>query len=271
MRNPLKSYPQLCRLILGAILIPGTMIGSGIISIPIPHFNQYFPFLGPLLVILATALLYRTEGKTLSALGLDIRPRNLLFLPLGLVLGIVCFAIGAYATTVITHFRYHLNPTVIVPSVAKLLYNVLPAAAVQELTARGYCFKKLIEMTGQPLAIIITGLVFIAMHDVFGGDIFNGIFYALTLFLGHLWLSAGLLKSATIYLPIGLHWGNNFATQTLFTHDASPTTILYTTDPPLTGLGWPSFVGIFLLANIGFLAATAVLLRYRTRSPQSSQ
>jgi len=62
MKNPLRTYPNLSRLILGAILIAVALIGSGFIHLP-------FVPAGLLLVVLVTWLMFRTERKNFNSLG----------------------------------------------------------------------------------------------------------------------------------------------------------------------------------------------------------
>src|SRR5438132_10319981 len=102
MKRLYQTYPNISRLILGALLIGLALVLSGFINIPIPHFGEYFPFVGTTLVVVATWFMFYTENKNLSELGFDLKRRNLLFLPFGLVLGIVAFVTGFYARTFIT-------------------------------------------------------------------------------------------------------------------------------------------------------------------------
>ncbi len=261
MRKLFQTYPNISRLIAGALLIGLALIASGFIKIPIP----YFPF-GVTCVVVATWLMYRTEHKNLSELGLTLTKRNLLFLPLGLLLGIVAFVFGFQLTTYITGQRWNLNHNIQYSAILGQLYWVLPAAAVQEFIARGYCFKKLIEMSNPKTGIIVFGLLSIAMHDFWNGNVFNILIYAATLFIGHLWLSEALLKSGTMYFSIGLHWGNNFANGTLFTDGQREGSIFFTTNPPVGHpFSWSSVILVFLAANMGFTIMTYITWKWKSK------
>lgn len=54
-------------------------------------------YLAPCLLLFITWLLYRGEGKNLSELGLTFNKRNLSFLPLGLIIGIMVYGVGMLA------------------------------------------------------------------------------------------------------------------------------------------------------------------------------
>lgn len=241
------------------------LILSGLVKIPIPRFRDYFPFLGTTLIVTATWIMYHTENKNLSELGFDLKKRNLSFLPIGLILGIIAFVFGFHLTTYITGEKWNLNRNIQYANILRQLYWILPTAVVQEFLVRGYCFKKLIEMSNQTVGIVVFGLVFIAMHDFWNGNLFNIILYSLTLFLGHLLFSEALLRSGTIYFSIGLHWGNNLANGVLFTDGQRDTSLLFTTNQLTGSIGWTTYVLIFLAANMGFLLLTYIIWKWRPR------
>lgn len=263
MRKLFSTHPNISRLILGALLIALALLISGLINIP--HSRKYFPFTGTILVVTATWLMYRTENKNLSALGFDFEKHNLLFLPIGLLLGIAAFVTGFYFRTFITGEQWNINDSINFQSIFQHLYWVLPTAAVQEFIVRGYCFKKIIEMSNQTTAIIICGLLFISMHNFWGGNIIQSLAFALVLFIGHLMFCAALLKSGTIYFAIGLHWGNNLANSNLFTEGRRDTSLLFTTNPHANNMGWTQFGLLLLLANIGFIILTLVIWKWKSK------
>lgn len=269
MRKIFKTYPNFFQLLFGALLIGTALILSGLV--PKLKFLDYFPFVGLILISFATWIAYRTENKTLSALGYDLQLYNLRFLPFGLLLGLLAFAVGFYLKIFLTGEKIHLNSKVNFYAILTQAYWVLPTVAVQEFICRGYCFKKLIEISNVTIANLIVGLVFISMHDVLGLNFVSALTYSLFLFFGHLVHSTALLKSGTIYFPIGVHWGNNLASLFLFTDKQNSTSILFTTrsavenagqhDTPLWGLA------LYLLVfNIGFIFLTLIVWKWPTKA-----
>jgi membrane protease YdiL (CAAX protease family) len=264
MKKLFQTYPNISRLILGALLILLALILSGFIP-NIPHLGEYFPFVGNILVVTATWFMYHTENQNLSALGFDLKKRNILFLPIGLILGIIAFVAGFYFRTFITGEQWNINYNINYKSVLQQLYWVLPTAAVQEFIVRGYCFKKIIEMSNQTIGIIMCGLLFISMHEFWNGNIVQIIAFAATLFIGHLMFSAALLKSKTIYFAIGLHWGNNIANSNLFTEGRKDTSIIFTTNQHANNMNWTQFGLLFLSANIGFIILTLIIWKWKPK------
>ena len=269
MRRILQTYPNFLRLLFGAILIVTALVLSGLV--PKVRLIAYFPFVGLILICFATWVAYCTEDKNLSALGFDLRKHNLRFLPFGLLLGLVAFAIGFCLKIFLTGEKLHLNNKVSFSAILMQAYWVFPTAAVQEFICRGYCFKKLIEMSNVTIANLIMGLVFVSMHNVFGLNLVSALTYTLFLFLGHLVHSTALLKSGTIYFPIGIHWGNNLASLFLFTDRQDGTTILFTTRSVLQNSGqqegplWG--LALYLLVfNIGFILLTLIVWKWRTKA-----
>jgi len=263
MTKVFLTYPNISRLILGAVLIALALVISGLINIP--HSGEYFPFIGTILVVIATWFMYRTENKNLSALGFDFKKRNIMFLPIGLMVGIVAFVTGFYLRTFITGEKWNINYSLDYQQILQNLYWVLPTVAVQEFIVRGYCFTKIIDMSNQTIAIIICGLLFISMHNIWNGNIIQMLAFAAVLFIGHLLFCVALLKSRTIYFAIGLHWGNNLANSNLFTEGRKDTSIIFTTNLHANNMGWTQFWLLLLLANIGFIILTIVIWKWKIK------
>lgn len=262
MRKLFQAYPNISRLILGALLIGLSLIISGFINIA--HLGEYFPFVGTTLVVIATWFMYRTENKNLSELGFDLKKRNLLFLPVGLILGILSFLIDFYAGVLVRGGQWHINHNINYSTLLLHLYWVLPTTAVQQFIVTGYCFKKTIEMSNRTVAIIVFGLLFIAMHDFWNGNIVEILFYTSCIFIGYLLFSTALLKSGTIYFAIGIHWGNNFANSNLFTAGQRDTSLLFTSNQHTGVMSWTQISLLFLSLNIGALILTFIIWKWKT-------
>lgn len=253
MNNPLRAYPNLSRLILGTVLLAAALIGSGFIHLP-------FVPAGLLLVILVTWLMFRTENKNLGALGFNLQPKNLLLIPVGLLLGIGLFLLSFYVATFVVGGSIVRNTDVDTAALLKQLWQVLPTTAVQDFIIVGYCYYKLIQLTNKKIATLVFGLLFISLHDVWNGSFANAIFYALSLLLGYLLFSTALLRSGSIWLPIGIHWGNNFANSCLLTYGRTPTSWLYIVyKSPLHNLSTGQGVALFIAGNIGTAVVIAIL------------
>jgi len=259
MKNLFRTYPNLSRLVTGALLLAAALIGSGFIHMP-------FVPAGLLLVILVNWLMFRSENKNLGLLGLDLQPKHLLLLLFGLLLGMASFLLSLYAGTLLRGGSIVQNTSMDFPQLLKSFIAIFPTTAVQDFIIIGYCFYKMIQLTNKSIATLVFGLFFISLHDVWGGNLVNTLFYASGLFMGYLMFSTSLLRSGTIWLPIGLHWGNNFANTYLFTFSRTTTSWLYVSGPqhPLTTI--PQAIGLFIALNIGVAAVTGLIcLLWRRR------
>ena len=264
MKNLFQSFPNLSRLILTVLLFAAALAIASFVNIP--GLQEIFPFVGLLLVVLATWVLYRTENKNLDELGFNLQSRNLTFLPIGLVLGILAVLLGYYLKSFLTGDTIYFNPDLEYFSILKHLYWVLPTAAVQEFLCRGYVYKKMISATNLTVANIVLGLVFISMHDVFNIGIFGAIFYSISLIIGHLVFATALLKSGTIFFAIGIHWGSNLANNQLFTDDKITSSIFYLEKAVQEEPAGPNPLGIllYILAlNIGFILLGILISKWK--------
>ena len=141
----------------------------------------------------------------------------------------------------------------------KEFWRILPTAAVQDFIVVGYCYVKLVQMTNKRIATVLFGLFFISMHNVWGGNIANSLFYSGTIFLGYLMFSTALLRSGSIWLAIGLHWGNNFANSRLFTFDRTTTSWLYISDPPHPVKAMWQLMGLIIAMSIGAICVITII------------
>ncbi len=264
MNNIIRRFPNISKLVLAVILIGAALFLSSIIKIP--YAKEIFPYVVVILLIIVNRVMYKTEGKTLNELGLNFKKTNLYLLLIGLVLGILAVLIGYCLKSFLTGDRIHLNGNINYLNILKHLYWVLPMAAVQELICRGYVYKKLISTTNLSIANSIMALVFVSMHDVFGIGVFGAIFYAISIIIGHLVFATALLRSGTILLAIGIHWGSNMGNNKLFTDDNLQTSILYVTKAIQEEPSGPNILGVLLYIltlNIGFIILGIYLWKWR--------
>ena len=244
------------RILAGGILTALALLISGWVALP-PSLKYIIP-LGLILLILFNGLLFKAEGESLAKLGLDLSKTNLLFLPLGLIIGLVAFAINFFIMEGMQGNSLHFNGSMDIPAFMSYALALLPMAATQQFIVRSYCYVKTMEATNVRLATILFGLLFIALHNVFNADIFNAIFLSLSLFVSHLLFSTAFLQSGTLYFAIGIHWGCNVANDHLLVEGLHPTSLVYALPPetaPNDGSG-PGILIIllyFLLINTGYI------------------
>jgi membrane protease YdiL (CAAX protease family) len=196
------------------------------------------PFAYPLLMLAATAVVYRLERRSLAELGLTPRPRILGLALLGLLVGAaMCVTrVGVVAGAFGGTLHVAVSPIVF------LLSSVL----VEELLFRGYVLRRLLERHGTGVALAIGAVAFGVYHWVQWGLFGDPVAMAFTLIAtgsAHVLFAAAFLRSGTLWSAVGLHLGWNFVDQTLQVTDV-PRTAAY-----LTGFG----VSELLIAIVVYL------------------
>ena len=225
---------------------------------------MYFPYASAILLGIATWLLYKTDNKSLRAIGLNLSLRHMSFLPLGVFIGALTLLAAKYARTLYTGESFAISETINYSAMIYALYIILPTVAVEEFLFRGYLFKKTIEKSNVIIANVIFSILFMLIH-VFDENVINNkgmiIFLIVTIPVGHLLFATALLKSKTLLFPIGLHLGNNWATQHLITDSETGDSFLYMINNA-TFDTWPAFIGFILIFNGVFLLVTFLIWKW---------
>jgi membrane protease YdiL (CAAX protease family) len=264
MKTPLKKYATGSRFVLAIILFGlalffSTLINKGAVK-------EYFPYTAVILLGLATWLLYKIDNKSLVEIGLNFKLRNVSFLPLGLLIGAIALLAAKYARCLYTGESFAISESINYGTIINSLYFILPTVAVEEFLFRGYLFKKTIEVSNVVIANIIFSLLFMSIHvldDSVMQNMGQMIMLIMAIPIGHLFFATGLLKSKTIFFPIGLHLGNNWASRHLVTNTDSGDSILYTINK-VDFNTWPSFIGFILIFNGVFLFFTFLIWKWHS-------
>ena len=264
MKQLFSQYPFFSRILLALVAGFVAIVLSGIIYQYLP-IKPYFPFVGEVLLIFTTWLLYRADGQSLSALGLMVTPKTVTYLFGGCLIGVIALFLVTLLRTLYTGENWHFTSAVDIAALGKSLYVILPTVVVQELMFRGYLFTKTIGKWGVTRANIIFAIVFMLVH-VLDRDVLQNpvqlVFLLITIPVGHLWFATALLRSKTLLFPIGLHWGNNWAVQHLTGSINSQDTIFYLTGQPAYTT-WLPFVVTLLIFNVFFLLVTLAIWKWR--------
>ncbi len=203
-------------ILLAILLGIASLIGSGFIP-NLPFLRHYFPFGDCMLLLLSTWLMYRLDGDSLKTIGLNITFRHMAFLVGGLVCGILAWDLFIGLMSLLQSGRWaQIRADTFSREALRSLYFILPSIIVQELMFRGYLFTRTLSETNTVTANIIFAILFMLVHVVDREVLKNSgqmIFLIVAIPVGHLLFATALLKSRTLYLSIGLHWGNNWATQ----------------------------------------------------------
>jgi membrane protease YdiL (CAAX protease family) len=133
-------------------------------------------------------------------------------LRVGVLVGLVLF--GATLALVALFGGYGTKGGVSVGGAVTILGMMAGTAVVEELLFRGIVFRLVEDLTGTRGALVISGLLFGALHLVNSGATVWGAL-AISVEAG-LMLGAAYVATRTLWLPIGLHLGWNFALSGIF-------------------------------------------------------
>jgi membrane protease YdiL (CAAX protease family) len=111
--------------------------------------------------------------------------------------------------------QFRLN-ALVARRLGEVFLLLIVGATYEELSFRGYAFQRLTQAVGPVLSIAIFSLWFGAVHlwNPHSGGIFSWAFFN-TIAVGVL-LAVAYLRTSALWMPIGMHFGWNFALGTLF-------------------------------------------------------
>lgn len=240
----------------GIALFVSALINNGFIK-------TYFPYTAVILLAIATWLLHKRENKSLNEIGFNFKIRNLLLLPLGILIAATTFLLAKYLRALCLNETINLATEIDYKTILTTFYFILPTVAVEEFLFRGYLFKKTIELSSVVKANIIFSILFTLIH-VLDDTVLNSpgklVLLTISIPVGHLLFATALIKSKSIYFPIGLHLGNNWATRHLVSN-SNENSIFHVTNTANFDT-WFSFILFLILWNCIFLFVTFLIWKW---------
>lgn len=159
-----------------------------------------------------TWICMRLRGERLSGVGFRLDRRWARELGLGATLGIACALLVVALIWAAGGARFELDPSRSVATLAYGAYVFLFVALFEETLFRGFLFQRLVAGAGPWIAQIALGLLFATSH--WGNPDMHGATLAwatIELFLGAVLLGLAYLRTRSLALPIGIHFGWNWA------------------------------------------------------------
>ncbi|GAB4084158.1 type II CAAX endopeptidase family protein [Myceligenerans cantabricum] len=138
-------------------------------------------------------------------------------LVLGTLLGVVLF--GFVISNIAFLGSYRVDGLGSVPGAVGLFGFMAAAAATEEVLFRGVLFRKMEEWTGTWVALVVTSAVF-GLGHLFNpnADWWGAVVIGLT---GGTMLAAAYIATRNLWVPIGVHFGWNFAAGGIFSTEVS--------------------------------------------------
>lgn len=262
MKNLTQKFPITSKIIFAILLFGFSLFISGLINQGV--VKQYFPYSASICLLTATYFLFKSDKKHLNEIGLNFKVKNLKFLPLGILIGAIVFLIAKYLRAIYTGETFNISAIINYKNILYGFYTMLPMVAVEEFLFRGYLFKKTIEISSVIKANIIFSILFTLVH-VFDSGVINSvpmiIFTVITIPVGHLLFASALLKSKSLFFPIGIHLGNNWATNHLINENNDGNSLLFITDQAIFET-WSSFIIFIIIWNGFFLFVTYLIWKW---------
>ena len=160
-------------------------------------------------LLLSWFFLRVADGRKFSALGLTFRRGWGRELSQGFALGVALQLLVMAALVATLSVRYSagdmINPHFL-RQAAELTALFALAAAVEELSFRGYAFQRLIDAVGAPTALVASSVLFGIGHL---GNPSATLFSTLNTILAGLLLGLPYIRTRSMWMQIGLHWSWN--------------------------------------------------------------
>ena len=173
-------------------------------------------------LLLVTWICMRLRGQPLSDVGLRLDARWLRQVLAGIAFGAVLMLAVVASIYLAGGVRFALDPARGLGGLALGAWLFLWAAVLEELLFRGFVFQRLVEGIGAPAALLVMAALFAVAHwsnpGLDGGTLALA---TVDTALGAVLLGLAWLRTGSLALPIGIHFGWNWAQGSLLGFDVS--------------------------------------------------
>jgi len=162
-------------------------------------------------LLAATLLCARLGGERLPNLGFSSSRRDVAMMLLAFLVGAIAFGGALLVLGQSSGGNWQLNGSAPVRGALAGLVPVLCLFLGEELLFRGYAFQQLKRVVGPATAVGVSASVFGVYHLLGSGDWAMGAFFRLLMpTLGGLVFGYALVRTGSLAVPVGLHWGGNW-------------------------------------------------------------
>jgi len=182
-------------------------------------------WLAPLPVVfllLVTGICMRLRRQRLSGVGLRLDAAWWRHALCGTTLGTAQMLAVAALIFLAGGVRFELDPARGLAALAYGIWFFTWVAVLEELLFRGFVFQRLVDGIGAPTALLLTGVLFAIAH--WGNPGMEGSTMAWATLdngLGAILLGLAYLRTGSLALPIGIHFGWNWTQGSLLGFDVS--------------------------------------------------
>lgn len=214
-----------------------------------------------LLLLFASWLLLRLEGRSLRELGFDFPARRMREFALGFLVTGLFVTVQQLGCAAATHDSWQLNPAFTWGLLGQQLRWTLNSVLYEELLFRGYLLYQAIRLLGERRGVWLGAALFGVYHWFSFGVIGNPVAMVYVLVLTGAFggmCALAFAKTKSIAAPIGLHLGWNLISYVVFSTGPSGAALLL----PASGVARVKADGLpgVLLGPVLQLALVGVML-----------
>ena len=209
------------------------------------------------LLALSWLFLRLFEKRDLSVLGLNPTKDRLKYFAILFLVSAVFSATAFLLRTYFTKEQYTLAPSLTTESVVIESWNQFRSVLTEELLCRGALLYILIKRLGSTKAILISSLIFAALHwmvaGVWGNLTQMIIVFTFAFAMGIL-LAYTYARTFSLLLPFAIHYGWNLIQNYIFPGSATGNHIyILAAPPPIVTISYLAFFTMLLVPKISVL------------------
>jgi len=175
-----------------------------------------------LFVLLVTWACLRLRRQSLADVGLKLNVRWLRHALFGIAFGCATMLAVSASIAAAGGVRFHLDPTHALAALAIGAWSFAGVALFEELLFRGFVFQRLVDGAGPLIAQGVMAVLFALAHwDNPGMEGATQVWATLDTALGAILLGLAFLRSGSLALPIGIHFGWNWMQGSVLGFDVS--------------------------------------------------
>lgn len=173
-------------------------------------------------ILLSWLLLKYVEQQNLEALGWKPSKQRISLFIIGLLIPITFTIALQWGMAVLTKNPYRVNPDYTVTALLTATGYVARSVAFEDLIFRGALLYILVRRLGVQKAVLISAISFGIYHwfswSLWGQPVQMVVVFLMTGAAGYVWALA-FVRTGSLYLPVALHFGIDFANMVLFSKD----------------------------------------------------
>ncbi|WP_395700234.1 lysostaphin resistance A-like protein [Aquabacterium sp.] len=184
--------------------------------------KQWLSPLPVVFLLLVTWICLRLRRQPLSGVGLRLDATWLRHVVCGVALGTAELLVVSALIYLAGGVRFELDPARGLAALGHGLWFFAWGAVLEELLFRGFVFQRLVDGIGAPMALLLAGLLFALAHLNNPGMQGSTLAWAtLDNALGAILLGLAYLRTGSLALPMGIHFGWNWTQGSLLGFDVS--------------------------------------------------